>query len=121
MEEFDVGLALEGNQNSGYAFTVSNKLFSYLLAGLVVVATDTKGQQEIMSSLGDVGVVYPDGSKRDLVAVLQKILKDRTWLAAAKQKSWDIARSRFCWDLEQRKFLQQIESLPVSTRSTAAA
>ncbi|MFN2494155.1 MAG: glycosyltransferase, partial [Pyrinomonadaceae bacterium] len=47
MDQFDIGLALERVENVGAALTVSNKIGSYLLAGLAIAATDTPGQREM--------------------------------------------------------------------------
>jgi hypothetical protein len=51
MESFDVGLALEQPDNGNYSRTVTNKLFSYLVAGLALAVTDTPGQRQVMSQI----------------------------------------------------------------------
>ena len=56
MEAFDVGLALERPENANYSRTVTNKLFSYLLAGLAVAASDTPGQRQVMSQVPNAGI-----------------------------------------------------------------
>src|SRR5260221_6207199 len=51
LAEFDVGLALEREENIGAALTVSNKIGSYLLAGLAVAASDTPGQRDMLDRI----------------------------------------------------------------------
>jgi len=109
MELFDVGLALERPEHGNYSRTVTNKLFSYLLAGLAVAASDTPGQREVMSQIPAAGFVYPAGDSRTLAAGLLLWVRDRQSLRAAQQASWNAARTRFCWDCEREKFLAIFE------------
>jgi glycosyltransferase involved in cell wall biosynthesis len=105
MEPFDAGLALERPDNGNYSRTVTNKLFSYLLGGLAVAATDTPGQREVMSQIPAAGFLYPAGDARALASGLLKWVCDRQSRRAAQQASWNAARGRFCWDREREKFL----------------
>jgi glycosyltransferase involved in cell wall biosynthesis len=105
MESFDVGLALERPDNGNYSRTVTNKLFSYLVAGLALAVTDTPGQRELMSQIPAAGFLYPAGDPRALAESLLKWVRDRQSLRAAQQASWEAARTRFSWNREQEKFL----------------
>lgn len=105
MWEFDVGLALERTENVGAALTVSNKIGSYLLAGLAIAATDTPGQREIVDQVPAAGFLYPAGQPEVLAEKLRHWADDRSLLRAAQQSAWDAARARFCWDIEKEKFL----------------
>jgi glycosyltransferase involved in cell wall biosynthesis len=89
---------------------VTNKIFSYLLAGLAVAATDTPGQREVLREFPAAGFLYPGGSPQALAAGLRKWLSDRRALRDAQQSAWDAAREKYCWDVEQEKFLRAIES-----------
>jgi len=108
MDQFDVGLALERPENVGAALTVSNKIGSYLLAGLAIAATDTPGQREILEQIPSVGFLYPSGKPKLLADGLRRWLDDGEALRVAQQASWDAARNRFCWDIEKEKFLMAL-------------
>ena len=110
MAPFDAGLALERPDNGNYSRTVTNKLFSYLLAGLAIAASDTPGQREVMSQIPSAGVLYPAGDSRALAASLLDWVCDRQSLRAAQQASWNAARTRFCWDRERERFLALFET-----------
>lgn len=119
MEPFDVGLALERADDGNYSRTVTNKLFSYLLAGLAVAASDTPGQRQVMSQIPAAGLLYPAGDAGALAEGLRSWIRDRQSLRAAQQASWDAARARFCWDREREKFLALFPS-PVPAEAVLA-
>jgi glycosyltransferase involved in cell wall biosynthesis len=111
MAEYDVGLALERPKNPNYSLTVTNKVFTYLLAGLAVTATDTPGQREVMNETGNAGFLYPAGDANSFRDALEVWTRDRGKLRKAQQAAWDAARARFCWEIEQKRFLALIEQL----------
>jgi glycosyltransferase involved in cell wall biosynthesis len=105
MSDFDIGLALErpGDLNGG--LTISNKIFSYLLAGLPVVATETPGQMEALSAVPAVTASYTAGDFRALANRIERWSHDPEALQAAQQSAWDLARETCCWEREAQKFL----------------
>jgi glycosyltransferase involved in cell wall biosynthesis len=112
MGEYDVGLALERPDHQSYSRTVTNKVFSYLLAGLAIAATDTPGQREVLDQVPAAGFLYPAGNSRVLAEKLQNWINNPTSLFTAKQAAWDAARATFCWDVEETKFLQLLKGFP---------
>ena len=105
MEDFDVGLALERPTNNNGARTMSNKLGSYMLAGLAIAASDTPGQREVMNQAPQAGFLYKAGKPEELATKLQAWCDDRVLLRRVKQAAWEIGRNRFCWDIEKEKLL----------------
>ncbi len=120
MDQFDIGLALERPINAGYSRTVTNKLFSYLLAGLAVVATDTLGQREIMEQIPNAGFLYPAGRPDLLAGGLRKWRPREDSLRDAQQAAWDAARNRWCWNIEKTKFLKLLQTATNSNRNGAS-
>ena len=103
LDQFHVGIASEISENEGYARTVTNKLFSYLLAGLAIAASDTPGQCEVMEQTPKSGFLYADADQ--LAGSLKILAHNRERLRATQIESWDVAREKFCWDVEQEKLL----------------
>ena len=106
MGAYDVGLALERPNRGNQSITVSNKLFSYMLAGLAIAATDTPGQREILDQVPAAGFLYPAGNSTVLAEKIANWINNPRLLLTAKQAAWDAARSKFSWDVEETKFLQ---------------
>jgi len=106
MAEYDVGLALERPQNLNYSLTGTNKIFSYMLAGLAVAATATPGQREAMEQAPGAGFLYPAGDAKSLRAALEIWIRERETLRQAQEAAWSTARTRFCWEIEQAKLIR---------------
>jgi glycosyltransferase involved in cell wall biosynthesis len=121
MGAYDVGLALERPNNRNYGRTITNKVFSYMLAGLAIAATDTPGQREILDQVPTAGFLYPAGNSTVLAEKLRNWINNPGLLLTAKQAAWDAARSKFCWDVEERKFLQLLGGLPNAVGEIAKA
>jgi glycosyltransferase involved in cell wall biosynthesis len=120
MGAFDIGLALERAEHIAYANTVTNKLFTYLLAGLAVAATDTPGTREVMGRFPQVGFLYTAGDPNALAAGLRAWIDDPQKLHTAKQQAWEQSRQSFCWDIEQEKFFAALELERNGTRNAQA-
>ncbi|MCH7562953.1 MAG: hypothetical protein IH968_03915 [Gemmatimonadetes bacterium] len=103
--EFDVGLALEPGRDENNRIAISNKLFTYLLAGNAVVATDTSGQREVLAKIGGAGFSYPPGDVAALAGQLRSWHDDRASLERARLAAWDWGTRRFNWDLESERYL----------------
>jgi len=104
--EYDVGLALEPGSSRNNDLAISNKLFTYLLAGNAVVATATHGQRTVMAKIGDAGFCCNPGDAQDLARILQLWYENRAALHRARRQAWDWASREYNWDLEKEKFLE---------------
>jgi glycosyltransferase involved in cell wall biosynthesis len=108
---FEIGLALEPGRDTNNRIAVSNKLFTYLLAGNAVIATATRGQRPIIEAIGGAGFCYEPGDVETLAHRLHRWCVDRTSLEAARQHAWDWGSKRYNWDVEKENFLHALESV----------
>jgi hypothetical protein len=95
---YDVGLALEQPPPPNRAICLTNKIFTYLLAGLAVAVTDTPGQRPVAQDLAQGAIVYAPGDIHALAAGLKAWHCDRAALSRAKQATWDRGARRWHWD-----------------------
>ena len=96
--EYDVGLALEQNHVVNRALCLTNKAFTYVLAGLAVAMTDTPGQRPLGLDLGDGAVLYSPGDVSGLGERLKRWATDDEALIRAKKAAWQAARTRWHWE-----------------------
>ena len=108
---YDIGLALEPGVTPNNRLAVSNKMFTYLLAGTAVIATRTPGQEWLMRQIPDAGWLYDAGDIAGLVSHLRTCAADRARLAQARSAAWDYGTTRFNWEAEAGRFLRVVSSV----------
>ncbi|MDX2039961.1 MAG: glycosyltransferase [Acidobacteriota bacterium] len=94
---YDVGLALEQAHVFNRAVCLTNKAFTYMLAGLAVVFTDTPGQRPLALDLGNAALLYQPGDVAALAAGLKRWAENKELLRAAKVAAWESAKRRWHW------------------------
>jgi len=115
---FDVGLAVEQPVVRNREVCLSNKVFTYMLAGLAVVLTDTPGQRPVARDLGGHALVYEAGRPEQLADGLRRWHRDRPALVAARRAAWAAACERWHWDhpCERGALVSAIERAALRTR-----
>ena len=110
--EFEVGLAVEETKNVNRRICLTNKAFTYVLAGLAVVFTDTPGQRALAHDLGAGALLYPPGDAAALAKGLRNWASDKNILLAARKAAWEAARRRWHWEhsLERGVLLRALDS-----------
>ncbi len=96
--EFDIGLATELPSPMNHAICLSNKLFTYVAAGLAIVCSDTPAQREFAGSLGLGAALYRPGDVATLSDHLLRWHSNRPALVIARRVAWAAAQRRWRWD-----------------------
>ena len=104
----DIGLALELAEIPNRDLTITNKILQYLDAGLAVVATDTRGQQEVLAHAPDAGIIISLADPTELAHQLDRLVADRPRLAARQAVARRLAESTYCWEHEAPKLLARV-------------
>lgn len=104
----DVGLALELPYCLNKQLTASNKIHEYLRAGLAVIATDTRGQQEVMQASPGAGVLVGAGDPEALAAAMQRMVDEPLHLRTCQQHAADAGRSVWNWAAQEPILLRAL-------------
>lgn len=113
----DVGLSLELPTPRNRDLCLTNKLFTYLLAGLPVVLTRTQAQARIAPELGGAGLLLSAEGPAASARALDAVIGSAHTLRAAKQAAATLAHERYNWDLEQKVLLDAVAVALHSTQS----
>ena len=105
--EYDVGLSLETDVSANRQLCLTNKIFTYLLAGVPVVMSDTPAQKLLASDLGTAARLCNLDDPVGLAATLDE-LASASRLAEASQAAWRLGRERYNWEREQEVLLQSV-------------
>ena len=109
--QHDIGLALEPGFSPNNHMALSNKIFTYLLAGNALIASDTDAQKQFMEQYPGIGKVYPIGNAQALAQIIRHYHENREALEATRKRAWDLARTELNWEKEQEKFLALVSNV----------
>ena len=98
---YDLGLAAETACSRNRLICLTNKLFSFVLAGVPPLMSDTPGQRAFAAEAGLTDLVYAMDDAQQLAALIDRLLGDGEALAGARLKVWRLGRERYNWDLEK--------------------
>ncbi len=119
--QFDVGMASEVSAfNINRDIALSNKIFTYMLAGMAIVASDTKAQQALADECDSAICIYPQENVHVLAAILDEIFRTPGKLATLRKNSWALGRTRYNWNLEKKVFLDAVVRCLHSAGSNSA-
>jgi glycosyltransferase involved in cell wall biosynthesis len=119
--EYDIGLALEQPVDESHTLCLSNKFFVYLLAGIPVAATASRGQKPVVETLGEAAFCYENGDAQGLANGIRKWSIDRQLLNTARERAWRWGTEKYNWDIEKIKFLEVVESVFRTPRPESTA
>lgn len=106
--QWDIALALETARDQNNDMALSNKIFTYLLAGNAVIASATTAQSRLAVELGQACRLFRPGDVEGLAAAIRAWDKDRVSLQAARDAARRSAESVFNWDLEKKKLVDAV-------------
>lgn len=95
---YDVGLALEQPDVLNRDLCLTNKAFTYMLAGLAVAFTDTTAQRTLAQTMGEGAVLYRSGDVVTLASCLRAWAEDPAALTRSRQAAWDAGQTRWHWE-----------------------
>jgi glycosyltransferase involved in cell wall biosynthesis len=102
---YDLGLSLETDISESRRLCLTNKIFTYLLAGVPVVLSDTPAQRALAPDLGAAALVVSLAAPDAMAAALDRFTTD---LGLAKAEALRLGRERYNWDVEKKILLQAV-------------
>ncbi len=106
--EYDVGIASEPGKSNNNNIALSNKLFTYLMAGIPVLASATTAQAEISIDMPGAVFIYNQQDSRSLAKAMDDLLLSSDALKTARQSALMLAKDKYNWDIEKYIYLDQI-------------
>jgi glycosyltransferase involved in cell wall biosynthesis len=100
---YDIGLSLEQTTPTNRQLCLTNKAFTYILAGAAVVITDTPGQHALAVDLGRGAAIVPPGDIDALAGAFARWAGDPASLDCAKRTAWQAAARRWHWEHEAER------------------
>jgi glycosyltransferase involved in cell wall biosynthesis len=106
---YDVGLICENEQVQNRRIALSNKLFSFLLAGIPVVASAILAHRDLANALGPALVLYDPDSSEQLANAVDSLLLDPDQMNRARSEAWRLGQGRYNWERERVALVAAVE------------
>lgn len=102
-----IGLALENSYPDSRDTTITNKILQYLQAGIKVLATATKGQQEVAPFFPDTIALVDFEDVRGWAANIEKLLQAPPVDQSAQASVFNLF---FSWEAQEKKLLTLVDN-----------
>jgi len=97
----DVGLSLDKNTNMNYQFSLPNKLFDYMSAGIPVIASDLPEVKNILMEY-NCGMIIPAVTPKIISDAITELKNNKVKLAVLKKNARE-ASTKINWEIESEK------------------
>jgi glycosyltransferase involved in cell wall biosynthesis len=105
---YDLGLSLETDVSENRRLCLTNKIFTYLLAGVPTMMSDTPAQSAFAPDLGKAAVLVSLSDRDGMARQLDWLATVPQALAEAKAEAWRLGRERYNWDVEKNVLIASV-------------
>jgi glycosyltransferase involved in cell wall biosynthesis len=105
---YDLGLSGEPGHTPNNRIALGNKLFTYLLAGLPIVASKIPSHVSFAGEAGSAVRLYAVDDADELAAALDGLFEDPDVLAGARAAALALGQMRYNWDVEKSVLLTRV-------------
>ena len=99
----DLGIATIIGKSKSYLYSMPNKLFEYVMAGIPVIASNYPDMGSFVQ-MNDIGLTCDPESVTEIRDAILKLMNDSE-LRSKYAKNANVARSKFNWQIEEEKLL----------------
>ena len=107
--QFHIGLATETGVPFNRDICLTNKIFTYIQAGLVVLASDTQAQKQLLNTYPGLGAIYERGNIGEITSLIEKYYNNRNLLNKQKFTAYQLGKDKLNWEEESKKFIGIVE------------
>jgi len=105
----DIGLSLDKDTNINYRFSLPNKIFDYIHAGIPVLASQVVEVKKIIDDY-KIGMTIEDHNPKHIGEKINDMLSDEKRFAQWKENS-KLATQELCWENEEKQLLKVFEDV----------
>ncbi|GAB3195575.1 glycosyltransferase involved in cell wall biosynthesis [Pontibacter aydingkolensis] len=109
--QHDIGVGGEIPSCLNREFCLTNKIFTYLLAGNALVLSDTQAQKKFLEDYPAVGSIFRSEEPESLAYVLRQYANEPDLLVTHRMNAREIALNELNWEKEKEKFIDKVVSV----------
>jgi glycosyltransferase involved in cell wall biosynthesis len=106
---YDIGLSLETGSTESRRLCLTNKIFTYLLAGIPVMMSDTPAQRALAPELGEAATLVSLSNPAAIARALDRFAGAPDALDRAKASAAQLGRQRYNWQVEKQALVSSVE------------
>ena len=114
---FDIGMATETAPNLNRDICLTNKIFTYIQAGLAIIASDTQAQRLFLEQYPATGSLYQKDDATSLANCIMEYAENPESLTQTKQMNYQLGQTELNWENESQIFQRIIESQEVRIKN----
>jgi len=103
---YDVGLIAETGQTRNRDIALTNKLFTYLLAGIPAIMSEISAHRAFAAETAATTYLFPVEDPAALAAILDFLLGNPERLTAARAEAYRLGQERYNWDIESKRLVE---------------
>lgn len=107
----DLGLSLEQPLPLNRDLCLTNKIFTYLLAGIPQWLSPTTAQRQLAPDLGAAALVADPSDPPAAARTLATFFSDFSRIESARETARKLATTRYCWEIEQTQLVASVAGL----------
>ena len=105
---YDIGLVCETGYVENRRIALTNKLFSFVLAGIPIIASAIPAHRDLTNAFGPALTLYDSDSPEKLASAIDGLLLDQNNLAHTRSKAWHLGQNRYNWEHERGTLLSAV-------------
>lgn len=106
---YDIGIGGELTVFYNREYCLSNKIFTYLIAGNALVLSDTQAQKKFLTDFPLVGSLYKDAIS--LASIFRRYVENKELLALHQKNARELAVNELNWETESKKLVSIVGSV----------
>jgi glycogen(starch) synthase len=106
----DVGVVPTQSTCLSYQYTLENKLFEYLMAGLPTAVSDQPQRRRIVENYG-VGEVFDEKDPRNIAQAIDRIVSNEDRYQEMRHRARQAAKEEFNWEVQAEKLIEAYQKL----------
>ncbi|MBC7624913.1 MAG: hypothetical protein H7232_16185 [Aeromicrobium sp.] len=105
----DVLFGSQPSQQLFHQLAIGNKVFTGLLAGCAILATDTVAHRQLKQTLPDAILLFDEGPVNSLAKMLAQLVGCEQFLMHMRESAWKAGTARYNWETESQAWCTAIE------------